>query len=81
MGKKMDTALERLQRTAQADRPGDAERERVADQLLTQDQLRKIDKRLGKIGPLPAPGKRKRPPTASPLLYPGRPQSAPAHER
>lgn len=77
MGKKMDTAIERLQRKAQAERPSDTERERVADQLLTQDQLRKIDKRLGKISPLPTPGKRKRPPSASPLPEPGRPQSAP----
>lgn len=66
MRKKTDTALERLQRAARSDRPGELERERVADQMLTQDQLRRIDKSLEKITPLTAPRKRKQPPAARP---------------
>lgn len=66
MGKKTDNALERLQRAARSDRPGELDRERVADQLLTQDQLRKIDKSLGKVTPMTAPRKRKQPPAAQP---------------
>jgi hypothetical protein len=55
MGKNTRTSLDRLQRSAQTDRPDESERERVADQLLTQDQLRRIDKNLSKIAPLPTP--------------------------
>ncbi len=76
MAKKTHTALGRLQRTAQVDRPDEAQRERVADELLTQDQLRKIDKTLGKIATLPGSGRRKRPEAVEPHLPKAKPQSA-----
>lgn len=79
MAKKTHTALERLQRIVQADRPNEAQRERVADELLTQDQLRKIDKILGKIAILPVPGKRKRPEAADADSLKAKPQSAQGH--
>ncbi len=75
MGKNTRTSLDRLQRSAQTDRPDESERERVADQLLTQDQLRRIDKNLSKIAPLPTPDKG--PPKAQPNTRDRRPQSTP----
>jgi hypothetical protein len=80
MAKKTHIALERLQRTAQADRPDEVQRERVADELLTQDQLRKIDKTLGKIANLPGSGKGKRPKATEADSAKTKPQSAQVHD-
>jgi hypothetical protein len=68
MDKKSPTTLERLQRTVDSDRPSDQERERVADQLLTQNQLRQLDPRLKKLAPLPPSRSRKSPPSAREIV-------------
>lgn len=73
MTKKTETAIDRLQRAARSDRPSESERERVADQLLTQDQLRRVDKSLTKIVPTDRPRRRKKPPLAQPLLQDAKP--------
>jgi hypothetical protein len=70
MDKKSRTTLERLQRTVDNDRPSDDERLRVADQLITQDQLRRLDLRLKKLAPLPPSRSRKGPPSAREIVRP-----------
>jgi hypothetical protein len=68
MDKKSRTTLERLQRTVDNDRPSDDERLRVADQLITQDQVRRLDPRLKKLAPLPPSRSRKGPPSARDIV-------------
>lgn len=68
MDKKPRTPLERLQRIVDSDRPSDAERERVADQLLTQDQLRRLDPRLRKLAQREPSRPRKTPPSAREIV-------------
>ena len=75
MDKKSRTTLERLQRTVDNDRPSDEERSRVADQLITQDQARRLDPRLKKLAPLPPSRSRKGPPSAREIVsHPGGPK-------
>lgn len=74
MDKKSRTTLERLQRTVDSDRPSDDERLRVADQLITQDQVRRLDPRLKKLARLPSSRSRKGPPSAREIV---RPRSGP----
>lgn len=64
MDNKTRTVIARLQRLVDAERPNDEERERVADRLITQDQLRRIDPRLDKPEEQPPRRARRRPPTA-----------------
>jgi hypothetical protein len=65
MDNKTRTVIARLQRLVDAERPSDEER--VADRLITQDQLRRIDPRLDRPAE-PVPKRpRKRPPTAREL--------------
>lgn len=64
MDNKTRTVIARLQRLVDAERPNDEERERVADRLITQDQLRRIDPRLDKPEEQPSRRARRRPPTA-----------------
>ena len=68
MDKKSRTPLERLQRIVESGRPSDEEREQVADQLLTQDQLGRLDLRLKKLAPLKPSRPRKAPPSAREIL-------------
>lgn len=68
MDKQPRTTLEQLQRTLDRDRPGDNHRERVAEQLITQDQLRRLDPRLKKLAPLPTRRSRKAPPSAQEIV-------------
>ena len=70
MDKKSRTTLERLQRTVDNDRPSDDDRLRVADQLITQDQVRRLDPRLKKLAPLPPSRSRKGPPSAREIVRP-----------
>ena len=63
MDNKTRTVIARLQRLVDAERPSDEER--VADRLITQDQLRRIDPRLDKPAEQPPQRARRRPPTAS----------------
>ena len=65
MDNKTRTAIARLQRLVDAERPSEEERERVADRLVTQDQLRRIDPRLDKPTELPRRRPSRRPPTAA----------------
>jgi hypothetical protein len=64
MDNKTRTVIARLQRLVDAERPSDEER--VADRLITQDQLRRIDPRLDRPAE-PTQRARKRPPTAREL--------------
>lgn len=64
MDKKSRTPLERLQRIVESGRPSDEEREQVADQLITRDQLGRLDPRLKKLAPLKPSHPRKAPPSA-----------------
>ena len=66
MDNKTRTVIARLQRLVDAERPSDEERERAADRLITQDQLRRIDPRLDRPAE-PTQRARKRPPTAREL--------------
>ncbi|MEI7784654.1 MAG: hypothetical protein WCK08_09750 [Betaproteobacteria bacterium] len=66
MNKKPSTSLERLQRIVDADRPTDKERDGGADQLITQDQLRRLDTRMKKLAYLPPSRPKKAPPAAAP---------------
>jgi hypothetical protein len=68
MDKRSRTTLERLQRTVDSDRPSDDQRLRVADQLITQDQVRRLDPRLKKLAPLPPSRARKNPPSAREIV-------------
>jgi hypothetical protein len=65
MDKKSSSRLDRLQRVIDADRPSEEESKQVADQLITQDQLRKVHssmKKLAAVRPRPA---KKAPPSAA----------------
>ena len=67
MDPKTRNVIARLQRVVDAERPSDEAREQVADRLITQDQLRRIDPRLDRPAE-PVPKRpRKRPPTAREL--------------
>jgi len=65
MDPKTRTVIARLQRLVDAERPSDDAREQVADRLITQDQLRRIDPRLDKPAEQPPQRARRRPPAAS----------------
>lgn len=75
MDKKSRSPLERLQRIVDADSPADKQRDQAADQLITQDQLRRIDPRMKKLAPLPPGRPKKAPPTAAPGKIGRGPQS------
>jgi hypothetical protein len=75
MDNKTRTVIARLQRLADTERPSDEERERVADRLVTQDQLRRIDPRLDKAAE-PTRRARKRPPTARELRRHAKPMAS-----
>jgi hypothetical protein len=65
MDNKTRNVIARLQRVVDAERPSDEAREQVADRLITQDQLRRIDPRLDKPAEQSPRRARRRPPTAS----------------
>ena len=65
MDKKTRTAIAHLQRLVDAEKPSDEDRERVADRLVTQDQLRRIDPRLDKPAEPLSRRPSRRPPTAA----------------
>lgn len=67
-GQKITPPLERLQRIVESGRPGDEEREHVANQLITQDQLGRLDPRLKKLAQLKPSRPRKAPPSAREIL-------------
>lgn len=73
MDKKSRTPLERLQRIIDADSPKGEQRDQTADQLITQDQLRRIDTTMKKLASLPP----RRPKKAPPAAAPGKARSGP----
>jgi hypothetical protein len=73
MDKKSRTPLERLQRIIDADSPKGERRDQAADQLITQDQLRRIHTTMKKLASLPP----RRPKKAPPAAAPGKIRSAP----
>jgi len=73
MDKKSSRALDRLQRAIDSDRPDDDERQRTADQLITQDQLRRLDPRMKKLASPPPSRYRKGPPSAREIIDPRTP--------
>ena len=65
MDRKTRTSLERLKLVVDSERPSEQDRERVADQLLTREQLRRIEPTLEKLSQAPAHPSKKLPPTAN----------------
>jgi hypothetical protein len=65
MDKKSSSRLDRLQRAIDADRPSEEESKQVADQLITQDQLRKVHSSMKKLAPVPPRPAKKAPPSAA----------------
>jgi hypothetical protein len=75
MDKKSSTPLERLQRIIDADSPTGEQRDQTVDQLVTHDQLRRIDTAMKKLAALPP----RRPKKAPPAAAPGKIRPGPVH--